>query len=585
MIHGVRVALSLRKPMQSSLGLFLEQQALKRPQQPAILFEDRIITYQEFNEHANRCAHYFAGRGFKKGDVVALLMDNRPEYLILEAGLAKLGVIISLVNTGVRGRVLAHAVNICDARAIIVGNELLPAFEEAFDEIHMPDPGIIFVETDGHSIETELKVENLTEKLAAMPIDNPPTTPAITSDDTLFYIYTSGTTGFPKATASKHQNWIFLGHSNGGMGFQMLPGEVLYNCLPLYHNSGSNIAFSSFVTQGCTLALRRKFSARNFWHDIRRYNATHFIYIGELCRYLNNQPPSPDDKNNPLQHILGNGMRADYWTSFKERFGITRVIEVYGATEGVARLMNQKQIPGYIGNLNIAGIRIGEVVRYDVENEEIVRDEQGRPIKCRPGETGLLLAEINERAPFAGYVNNPIATEAKIMRNVFKPGDEYFHTGDLIKMHEGEYLSFVDRLGDTYRWKGENVSTNEVADILNSFGSIEDSNVYGVEVPGTEGRCGMAALKLLDGETLNLEDFADFVNKNLPVYARPYFIRFRDQVDATNSFKQMKTALKEEGFDPVLVKDPLYFLNPRTCTYVPLGRAVHDDIINHRIVF
>lgn len=582
---GAKMVLSLNKPHNISLGQELEKQASKRPNQSAILYEERIITYREFNEKANRYASLFRERGFKKGDVVALLMENRPEYLIIIAGLAKLGVIISLINTGVRGRVLAHAANICNAQSIVVGNELLAAFEEVAAEVSFKEPGYIFVENDESRINTNLAVEDLAPLLERQPTANPDTTKSVTTEDVLFYIYTSGTTGFPKATASKHQNWFALGYGSGGLGLEMTPGDILYNVLPLYHNSGANIAFASFLTHGSTFALRRKFSARNFWNDIRKYNASHFIYIGELCRYLNNQPPRPDDKDNPLQYILGNGMRGEYWNQFKDRFAIKKIVEVYGATEGVARIINLKQVPGMMGTLTVIGIRIGEVVQYDVENESIKKDGDGRPILCLPGETGLLICEINFRAAFAGYVNNPIATEAKILRNVFREGDQYFDTGDLVKLHEGDFVSFVDRLGDTFRWKGENVATNEVADILNQFGQIEDSNVYGVEVKGAEGRCGMVALKLLPGAEINWNDFAKYVIDSLPVYARPYFIRIRDEVDATNSFKQIKTTLQKEGFDPEIVSDPLYFLDPTKHSYLPMTKELYEEIINHKIAF
>lgn len=582
---GAKMVLSLNKPHNISLGQELEKQAGKRHNQPAILFEERIITYQQFNEAANRYAHLFTQKGFKKGDVVALLMENRPEYLIIIAGLAKLGVIISLINTGVRGKVLSHAANICNAQSIIIGNELLSAFEEVAAEVNLKEPGYIFIENDENPINTNLSVQDLEPLLASMPVTNPDTTKSITTEDVLFYIYTSGTTGFPKATASKHQNWFALGYGSGGLGLEMIPGDVLYNVLPLYHNSGANIAFASFLTHGSTFALRRKFSARNFWDDIRKYKASHFIYIGELCRYLNNQPAKPDDKDNPLEYILGNGMRGEYWTQFKERFGIKKIVEVYGATEGVARIINLKQAPGMMGTLTVIGIRIGEVVQYDVENEKILKGEDGRPILCKPGETGLLICEINFRAAFAGYVSNPAATEAKILRNVFAEGDQYFNTSDLVKLHEGDFVSFVDRLGDTFRWKGENVATNEVADILNQFGRIEDSNVYGVEVKGAEGRCGMVALKLLEGAKIDWDAFAQYVIKNLPVYARPYFVRIREEIDATNSFKQIKTNLQKEGIDPNVIKDPLYFLDPRKNTYVPLTAELYEEIINHKIAF
>lgn len=255
-LNGARMVLSLNKPQNISLGQELEKQARKRPDQPAILFEERIITYRQFNEAANQYANLFHERGFKKGDVVALLMENRPEYLIIIAGLAKLGVIISLINTGVRGRVLAHAANICNAQSIIIGNELLSAFEEVATDVALSKPGHIFVENDTSPIKTELAVEDLEPLLASMPATNPATTNTITSEDILFYIYTSGTTGFPKATASKHQNWFALGHGSGGLGLEMIPGDIMYNVLPLYHNSGCQYCFCQFSYSWQYLCLK-----------------------------------------------------------------------------------------------------------------------------------------------------------------------------------------------------------------------------------------------------------------------------------------------------------------------------------------
>jgi len=376
----------------------------------------------------------------------------------------------------------------------------------------------------------------------------------------------------------KHQKWLQLGYGPGGIALRAIPEDIQYLCLPLYHNSGINIAWAVTVVSGGTIALRRKFSAGAFWDDIRKYKATLFIYIGELCRYLNNQPAKENDSDNTLKCILGNGMRGDYWEEFQARFGIKKIIEVYGATEGVGAIANFKGVPGMIGKLSAAGVRMGEVVKYDIEKEEIVRDEEGFAVKCKMGETGLFLAAISNINPFSGYKNNKNATKSKIVEDVFKKGDRYFISGDLFKMHKNGYVSFVDRLGDTFKWKGEVVATNEVSDILSRFGAFEDCNVYGVTVKKTEGRAGMAALTMLPGEKLDLNSFASYVTENLAVYARPYFIRISKEKDATSSFKQIKSNLQKDGFDPDIVKDPLYFLDPEKCKYVKITKSIYNEI-------
>jgi citronellyl-CoA synthetase len=547
-----------------------------------LIFEDRIITYGEFNRLANRYANYFASQGFVKGDVIALLMENRPEFLIAAAGLSKLGVIVSLINNGVRGEVLAHALSICGAASLILGHELLPAYQEIADKVKLLPGARVFLENENRSINLLPSIESLNDLLNSMPDSNPGTTLTISSDDVIVYIYTSGTTGFPKATAVTQKRWLILGNLFPLYG-GITPENIQYMVLPLYHNSGFDIGFSSLIVSGGTMVLRRKFSARAFWDEVRKYGVSIFIYVGELCRYVYNQPPRPNDTDNPLHFVTGNGMRGDLMEPFRKRFNIEYIYEVYGATEGVGSFLNVEQIPGMCGNLNLAGMRQGEIVRYDYLNDEIEKDENGWAVKCQPGETGLLLCEINELNRFAGYVNNPEATKEKIRRNIFRDRDEYFDSGDLVQMHENDYFSFVDRLGDTFRWKSENVSTNEVSNIINRFGNMEDVNVYGVEVPGMEGRCGMVAIKLLEGAEIDWEAFATFVTEKLPPYARPYFIRLRDEIDATNSFKQLKQKLQKEGFNPAIVKDPLYFLDPRANTYVALTEKIYEEIVSHQV--
>jgi len=568
-----------------SVGSILEKQTGKHPEKDLILFEGKHISYREFNKTANRYSHFLRSQGLKKGDTVALLMDNRPEYLMIHAGCAKVGIIPALVNNNIRGSVLSHALNIADASALIIGHEFIDDYLSIATDVQIKRNELVFIEKEGKDIKTPQGVKDLRPLLEKQTDENPIMDVPINTRDILEYIYTSGTTGMPKATQLTQHKWIQMGIGIAFMCFRMLPQDVQYCCLPLYHNSGINLAWSSTLIAGGTFAMRRKFSASAFWDDIRKYNARYFIYIGELCRYLNNQPRRENDGDNTLERILGNGMRGDYWVEFQKRFQIKRIIEVYGSTEGVGALLNLKGKPGMIGKIRTAGVKMGEVARYDVENEQFIRNSKGFIEKCRVGERGMFLPKISSLSPFSGYKNNKKATSEKIIENAFKKGDRYFVSGDLVQLHKGSYLSFVDRLGDTFKWKGEVVATNEVADILNKFGHIEDCNVYGVQVENTEGRCGMASITPLPGSKIDLNSFASYIIENLPVYSWPYFLRLRDSADTTSSFKQIKTNLQKEGFNPDIVNDPLYFLHPEKKTFVQLSSNIYTQIQKGMIRF
>ena len=567
--------ISLKGAKPISLGKILEKQAKNHPNKPLILFENNTITYSEFNSEANKISHTFLKHGYTKGDTVALFISNRPSFLFIHAGLAKIGVVPALLNCNLKGDILTHAIKIADAKGIIVENNLLEEIEKIKNSI----PKNIEIFIDGKSTtEPQNEYINLVQIVKNQSTENPKITYTITSKDTLEYIYTSGTTGYPKATALRHQKWIQLAYALGGVAMRAISNDTMYCCLPLYHNSGINIAWSTAVIHGCTFALRKKFSAKEFWKDIKKYNANLFIYVGELCRYLYNQPQKPGDSNNPLKTILGNGLRGDYWKGFQKRFGINKIIEVYGATEGVGGLINMKGIPGMIGKLTVAGIRLGEVVRYDNQTNSFIKNKKGFFEKCIPGEQGMFLAKISPTSPFVGYKANQKATNEKLLCDVLKKGDYYFISGDIFKLHKSDYVSFVDRLGDTFKWKGEVVATNEVTDIINGFGEFEDVNVYGVIVPNTEGRAGMAAIKLLDNYKFKPNDLATYVIDSLPKYAYPMFIRIVDSISATESFKQKKFTLQNEGFNPIIIQEDLYFLDVNLKKYIRLTKDLFTKI-------
>ena len=574
---------SLKQVQKMSLGSEIEKQANQQPEHPAIIAGEQTITYKQLNLRANRYANFFSEQGFKKGDVVALMMENRPEYLIAVIGLSKLGVITSLINIGVRGEVLADGINMCDASAVIVGHELLDIFGTIAERIRLHSPARLFIETEDMNLKLPDGIENLTALLKNASDSNPQTTGQITTEDILVYLYTAGNTGWRKATAVTQKRFLKMGNQ-----YVMLAhfdqSTVQYMCLPLFYNSAFNVCFSSMIISGSTMVLKRDFSVHIFWDDIRKYNANYFISVGEMARYIFSQPERPDDAENPLDIMICNGMWGKLIKPFRQRFGLKHIFEHYGSTEGVGTYINHEEVLNMCGNLTLAGFRQGEVVKCDHDTNEILYDENGRAIKCTPGEDGVLIGEINELNVFMGYLNEPDASAARLLKNVFREGDQYFDSGDLVKLYEDEYISFVDRLGDTYRWKGRTVSSNQVADVINKFfGAIEDCIVYGVRVPGMEGRCGMAAVKLMEDEQLDWKKLIAHINNRMPPHARPIFIRICQELDTTVNLKQLNKHLQEEGFDPSRITDPLYFLDPQQDKYVPLTPAIYQMLFDEKI--
>ena len=393
--------------------------------------------------------------------------------------------------------------------------------------------------------------------------------------DKLFYIYTSGTTGLPKAANVSHLRACMMG--GGAAGAQELGVEDrVYVTLPLYHSAGGVMAVGAALLSGGVLVLARKFSARRFWSDCRENEVTSFQYIGELCRYLLHAPEHPDERRHRVRICIGNGLRPEIWERFQERFGIPKIIEFYGATEGNVALMNLDGKVGAIGRMpRIVRFAMGTaLIRYDVARDEHARDAKGFCVPAKPGEVGEAIGRISAFGRFEGYTNSE-ATEKKILRSVFKQGDAYFRTGDLMRMDADDYFYFVDRIGDTFRWKGENVSTNEVAEVLSVCPGVKEANVYGVAVPGQDGRAGMAALVV--DESFDAARLAEHARRELPAYARPVFLRILPEIQITGTFKHRKVELVKEGFDPDGIRDPLFFLDGER--YVPLAAELYGRIV------
>lgn len=565
------MVVTLKDGAAQSAARLVEENAANAPNRTALRYEDRQWTWREFNEACNRVADVYRSQGAKKGDVVALLMDNRPEYLMTMVGLNKIGVVTSLVNTHVTGVQLVHAIKICSPRWILVGNEHLENLKEVASDLPNLSMKDVLVWSDDPRLappDGARLFNPLFEKAAST---SPGTELEQLTSDPMIYMYTSGTTGLPKAALIKNQRFMRASISFGRILSKLRPDDVTYLALPLYHATGAIAAWGAVMATGSALALRRRFSATQFWDDCVKYDVTAFNYIGEVCRYLLHTPPHPLERKHKVRLMIGAGLRKDVWIPFQERFGVKEVIEFYAATEGNVAIVNIDGEPGMLGRL-LPGQR---VVKIDAETEEIVRDAQGRCVDARPGEQGILVGLMNQINRFDGYLDKS-KTEEKIIRNAFGDGNDYFNTGDLVNMHKGKKVSFADRLGDTYRWKGENVSTNEVSIVLNQCPGVIETNVYGVEVPGAEGRAGMAAV-VVNGE-FDVARFGKHVAEGLPRYALPYFIRLQKQLELTGSFKYVKTHLKKEGFDPAKVNEPVYFFDSVTRTYVPMTPELFERI-------
>lgn len=551
-------------------GNYIELNAKKRPSRVAVYFEDRRLTYAELNALSNKIANFFSSLGAVKGDTVALLMENCPEFLAVVGGLSKLGVVTSLINTNLRLKALSHAFKICNPKWAIVGANLIPAVEEIMGQMPV-DKDKIFVWDGGPPNGYERK--SLDTLLRDISEANPRNKHRPRLNDHTINIYTSGTTGLPKAAKVSNRRWFFTGWALGFSLAKLSPEDVVYTPLPLYHSIGMFVGWGGALVAGAGFGIRRKFSASEFWKEAKKFNATLATFIGEMPRFLLNQPPSVQEKDHSIRRCITVGLRANIWEEFSKRFGIEQVYEFYGATETNVGIMNADGRPGYIGRLlPLQGL----IVKWDTQREDFVRDEKGRCIICKPGECGVLLGRSISFLGYDGYLDDK-ESEGKLVRGVRYKWDKFFNTGDMVKLHEDRWVSFVDRLGDTFRWKGENVSTKEVENILDGYPSLTDINVYGVEVPGQEGRAGMASAVF--GDDLDLEDFSRFVVDNLPHYARPLFLRKCREMPTTVTLKHVKYTLREEGFNPAVVKEPLYFWDRNQEKYIPLNEDLYADIV------
>ncbi|MFO0619328.1 MAG: long-chain-acyl-CoA synthetase [Polyangiaceae bacterium] len=594
-----------------SPALELEGWAEKTPDRVFLRFEGEDTTYREMRDRVERRATTLKRAGVRWGDVVAIVMHNHPEYIVTVLALSWLGATSSLINTSLTGASLAHAIFQTGPRGVVAGRDLIAAVDDAigaddrgasllrFFEETRPSgasaehggPATDAPDREGASSQaTWHRLRALEAAHSARDAGGVGARRAArcVGGELFAYIFTSGTTGLPKGGKILNARALTAALGFGMFTLGLTQEDVLYVCLPLFHASGLAIGVGSTLKTGATLALARKLSVSRFWDDLADTGATAFVYIGEICRYLLASPPHPREREHRVTRIVGNGMRPDVWPKFVERFQTGVVHEFYAATEGNVNMMNLFGVEGSVGRMPpLPQLDNAFLARFDQDTEMPVRDKKGRCIRCKPGEVGELLGRIDDKyvtSRFDGYVGEE-ATKAKIIRDVEKKGDAFFRSGDLMRKDVFGFYYFVDRIGDTFRWKGENVATTEVQDAIGKFAPVESANVFGVTIPGTDGRAGMAALAFKPGAHFAPEAFYEHVAALLPAYAVPAFVRLLPEAAVTMTFKLKKTDMVRDGFDPSKTRDLIFFRDDRRRSYEPVDADVHAKILSGAIRF
>ncbi|CAF0945950.1 unnamed protein product [Adineta steineri] len=557
------------------------------------MLDEESLSFQQVEDLTNQLANFFTAEGFTRGDVIALILENSLEYPCVWIGLSKIGCIAALINTNLRAKPLLHSIQTVNAKCIITSKQILSEIESELKELDIKKVYLFdskpTLKIKSNSISSSFETVQLYEQFESCSIQPPKSLPYDLKHP-VFYIFTSGTTGLPKAAVIKHSRFLL-----GSFGFLCATGvtsdDIMYNTLPLYHSLGGWVCITYSLLGGCTTVLRKKFSASNFWKDCVRYKCTGFTYVGELCRFLLAQAPSEYDQKHSIRFCSGNGLRQNLWMPFVNRFNINQIYEFYGATESNAYFFNLDSHPGSCGFFSVILPRIlGSVlVRFDPETMEPLRDEKTNLcVRCKTGERGLLLGMIKKSLlnAFDGYVNNPSGTNRKIIDNIYKIGDQAFNTGDVMLADKYGYFYFCDRTGDTFRWKGENVSTVEIENMLMNILKINDIVVFGVSIPETDGKAGMAVILDESASSINMNTLVNELKKQgLPSYARPCFIRLTKHIELTGTFKVKKTVLQEDGYDLNRVTEPIYYLNQQKQIYERLTPEIYDLILKEKIKF
>jgi len=575
-LRALELTASITRYPDRLLPSVIEENAAQFGEAPALLSERESLTYRALAERSNRYARWALDQGIANGDAVCLMMPNRPEYIAIWLGITKIGGIVALVNTNLTGPALAHCINIVAPKHVIVSAELVDAFTTARAELG----GSATLWVHGSSDSSYPRIDREIEQYPGERLSENEHR-RVTIEDRALYIYTSGTTGLPKAANVSHARLMQWSYWFAGM-LDTRRTDRTYDCLPMYHSVGGVLAPGAVLVAGGSVVIRENFSASQFWSEIVRWDCTLVQYIGELCRYLLQTPPSPNDTGHHIRMACGNGLRPDVWEDFKSRFRIPQIVEFYAATEGGVSLINVEGRSGSIGRVPpyLAHRFSPVLVQFDFEKDGPRRDPRGFCLRCAVGEAGEAILRVrvdpsNVGSRFEGYTDEA-ASEKRILRDVFEPGDVWIRTGDLMRKDEKGFFYFVDRVGDTFRWKGENVATLEVAEAICAFPGVKQANVYGVTIPGADGRAGMATL--VTEQEFDLRAFRAHLGCRLPRYAHPLFLRIRSEMEVTGTFKYTKTDLVRQGYDPTATSDLLYFNHPERQRFVQVDQELYDRI-------
>src|ERR1700694_5112773 len=546
----------------------------REPDRPALISETETFSYRALADRTNRYARWALSAGIEAGDTVCLFMPSRPDYIAAWLGITKVGGVVALINTKLVGPSLSHCINGAHAHHVSRAEELADVFEPPLPYLNRTPTVWIH---GGHA--KDANIEAALDRTDGSPL-SPAERRGVTINDRALLIYTSGTTGLPKAASVSHRRILNWGGWFAGLT-DASPEDRLYDCLPVYHSVGGIVAPCSMLSAGASAVLSDNFSVSTFWHDIVRWDCTLFQYIGELCRYLLNPPASEYESQHRLRLACGNGLRGDVWEAFQARFAIPQILEFYAATEGNFSLYNVEGKVGAIGRIPplLAHRFPAAIVRLDMDAGMPVRTADGLCIACARGEVGEAIGRIGTAddggGRFEGYTDAG-ETEKKILRDVLAKGDAWFRTGDLMMLDESGYFHFVDRIGDTFRWKGENVATSEVNEAAVDCPGVVEATTYGVEVQGADGRAGMVAI--VTDDRFDLEEFSDHLARRLPAYACPAFVRVCAALDSTETFKQKKQDLIRAGFDPHFITDPLFFRDPKSGAFLPIDAQCYERI-------
>ncbi|KNG86448.1 putative bifunctional fatty acid transporter and acyl-CoA synthetase [Aspergillus nomiae NRRL 13137] len=538
----------------------------------ALWFENKTWTYSQLKDLVDRFATILHGQNINPGDFVGVFTTNSIEMVVTMYALSKLGCVSALINTNLRDDTFVHCLNVSGAKLIISTPDL-----SQFVCSDLPHIALNISSFDGESagtteLITAAQLQQLTP-LGLIPAKRSPS-------DLCALIYTSGTTGKPKACAIRNMMTLVTSNplttdvNNQSKYFPLRT----YSPLPLFHGTAFFTGLCYSLGNAGTLCLRRKFSASQFWKDVHDSRATRILYIGELCRYLLSTPPSPYDQNHSCIVATGNGLRGEIWERFRQRFAVPEIREFYRSTEGVAKFDNHGVGAWGAGKIGFSGPirRFFEddvfIVKYDTETEMPYRDPKtGFCIRAKLGEEGEAIGRVRSRGLLTEYLHNEDATEKKLLRDVFQKGDLFQRTGDLVVQDKDGWVKFQDRVGDTFRWKGENVSAGEVRDHICRIPSVHDAVVYGVKLSEYDGQAGAAGITLEDPSAAVESEFMnnlyrELKKKGVPSYALPRLVRLTEKVATGVTFKQAKGDLAKKGWDPRgdWKGDKLYWLNGKT---------------------